>query len=165
LEVRYRPSRTLTADFRTDIDPKSGGLRNISATFGLQQQLIQAFTTFYYTRAIQLFGNLSQYNDPRGFEAGTLRGSQWSPSIFIGRTERGLFLGASLFFDFQNRRFTRNSPLISSTFTGGYAWDCCAVVVQYRSYNVGLRNENRVLFGFRLKGIGSFGTESFGERF
>ena len=165
LDVRYRPSRTLTADFRTDIDPKSGGVRNISATFGLQQQLIQAFTTFYYTRAVQLFGDLSQYNDPRGFEAGTLRGSQLSPSVFIGRTERGLFLGASLFFDFQNKRFTRNSPLISSVFTGGYAWDCCAIVVQYRSYNVGLRNENRVLFGFRLKGIGSFGTESFGERF
>lgn len=165
LEVRYRPSRTLTADFRTDIDPLNGGVRNISATFGLSRQLVQAFTTFYYTRAIKLLGGYSQYNDPNGFEAGTLRGSQWSPSIFVGRTEGGLFFGASLFFDFQNRRFTRNSPLISSTFTAGYAWDCCAIVAQYRSYNVGLRNENRVLFGFRLKGIGSFGTESFGERF
>lgn len=165
LEVRYRPTKILSADFRTDFDTREGGVRNISATFGLSQPLIQAFTTFYYTRAIHLLGSFSQFNDPRGFEPGTLRGSQWSPSVFIGRTERGLFLGASLFFDFQNRRDTKNSPLISSTLTGGYAWDCCAAVVQYRTYNVGLRNENRILFGFRLKGIGSFGTESFGERF
>jgi len=165
LEVRYRPSRSLTADFRTDLDFVTGGARNISATFGLSRQLIQAFTTFYYTRSINLIAPYDIYSDSRGQEPGTTRGLQWSPSAFVGRTERGLFFGGSLFFDFQNPRATRNFPLVSSTVTAGYSWDCCAVVTQYRTYNVGLRNENRLLFGFRLKGIGSFGTENFGERF
>jgi LPS-assembly protein len=144
---------------------KNGGVRNVSATFGLSRQLIQVFSTFYYTRAVTLVPSLRRFSDARGLEAGTQRGSQWSPSVFVGRTERGIFGGTSLFFDFQNRRATRNAPLVSSTFTLGYAWDCCAVAVQYRSYDVGLRNENRLLFSFRLKGIGSFGTENFGERF
>ena len=47
--------------------------------------------------------SLARFADPRGFEAGTLRGSQWSPSVFLGDRERGLFGGASFFFDFQKR--------------------------------------------------------------
>ena len=34
VEVRYRPSEHLFADFRTDIDTRGGGLRAMSATFG-----------------------------------------------------------------------------------------------------------------------------------
>ncbi|MBA3442707.1 MAG: hypothetical protein H0T92_22865, partial [Pyrinomonadaceae bacterium] len=93
-----------------------------------------------------------------------LQGSQWSPSVFLGNSERGLFGGTSFFFDFQNRPGRGSSSLISSTATFGYAFDCCAVTVQNYTFNVGLRNENRFVFSFRLNGIGTFGTEQIGQR-
>ncbi|HLM24804.1 MAG TPA: LPS assembly protein LptD [Pyrinomonadaceae bacterium] len=165
IDVRYRPRRDLFADFRTDVDTQGGGMRSLSTTFGLSKSLIQVFQSFYYTRAIELAPNLVSLADRRGFEAGTVRGSQWSPSVFLGNRDRGLFGGASFFFDFQKRPGREDNSLISSTMTLGHSWDCCAVTGQFSTFNVGLRKENRVVFSFRLNGIGSFGTEQIGQRF
>lgn len=165
VDARYRPRRSLFLDFRTDLDTHGGGVRSMSTTFGLSRALVQVFQSFYYTRAIELDPSLAKFADIRGFEPGTLRGSQWSPSVFLGNQERGLFGGASFFFDFQKRPGRGDSSLISSTVTLGHAWDCCAVTAQFSSFNVGLRKENRVVFAFRLNGIGSFGTEQIGQRF
>jgi LPS-assembly protein len=166
VDVRYRPTEHLFADFRTDLDTRVGGLRDMAATFGLNRALIQAFSTFYYTRAVDLVPELQQFADPRGVEPGTRRGSQWSPSVFLGNREKGLFGGLSLFFDFQNHPFAgSNRSLISSTATIGYTWKCCSVTAQQFSWNVGLRNENRFVLAFRLNGIGTFGTEKIGQRF
>jgi len=164
VEARYRPHPNLTADVRTNLDVQGGGVRDLAVSFGINRRLVQAFQTFYYTRAITLAPSLRQFSDARGKEAGTLRGAQWSPYIFIGNRERGLFGGAALFFDFQNRP-GKNSPLVSSTVTVGYAWDCCAVTLQDSFFNLGLRKENRVVFSFRLNGIGTFGTEQTGQNF
>jgi LPS-assembly protein len=164
VDARYRPRADLFVDLRTDLDTRGGGLRAISTTFGINRALIQAFQTFYYTRAVELVPALAQFADARGQEPGTLRGSQWSPSIFLGNRERGLFGGTSFFFDFQTRPGRGNSSLISSTVTVGYSWDCCAVTAQNYTFNVGLRKENRVVFSFRLNGIGTFGTEQIGQR-
>jgi len=163
IDTRYRPRRDLFADFRTDLDTNGGGLRSVSTTFGLSKSAIQVFQSFYYTRAIELIGSLAKFADSRGFEAGTLRGSQWSPSVFLGNRDRGLFGGASFFFDFQKRPGRGDSSLISSTVTIGHSWDCCAVTAQLSTFNVGLRKENRLLFSFRLNGIGTFGTEQIGQ--
>ena len=165
IEARYRPSQSLFADVRSDFDVQIGGLRTLAVSFGLNRKLIQAFQTFYYTRAIDLVASLRQFADVRGKEPGTQRGSQWSPSIFVGNRERGFFGGVSFFFDFQNRPGQQNSSLISSVITAGYSFDCCAITVQNYTFDVGLRNENRFVFGFRLNGIGSFGTEQIGQQF
>ena len=165
IDTRYRPRRDLFADFRTDLDTNGGGVRSISTTFGLSKSLVQIFQSFYYTRAIALVGSLAKFADARGLEAGTLRGSQWGPSVFLGNRDRGLFGGASFFFDFQKRPGRGDSSLISSTLTLGHSWDCCAVTAQFSSFNVGLRKENRVVFSFRLNGIGTFGTEQIGQHF
>ena len=164
IDTRYRPRRDLFVDFRTDLDTNGGGMRALSTTFGLSRPVIQIFQSFYYTRAIELSPGLARFADPRGFEAGTLRGSQWGPAVFLGNRERGLFGGASFFFDFQKRPGRGNSSLINSTMTLGHSWDCCAVTGQFSTFNVGLRKENRVVFSFRLNGIGSFGTEQIGQR-
>jgi hypothetical protein len=37
------------------------------------------------------------------------------------------------------------------------------VTAQAFSFNVGVRNENRFVFAFRLNGIGTFGTEKIGQ--
>jgi hypothetical protein len=126
---------------------------------------VEAFQTFYYTRAVTLAPSLRHLSDRRGNEPGTLQGSQWSPSVFVGDRGRGLFGGASFFFDFQNRPGQGASSLVSSVVTLGYTWDCCSVTVQNYTFNVGLRQENRAVFSFRLNGIGTFGTEQIGQHF
>jgi LPS-assembly protein len=165
IEARYRPRADVFVDVRSDLDTSGGGIRAFSTTFGVNRPLFQAFQSFYYTRAVELVPGLAQYADARGKEPGTLRGSQWSPSVFIGDRERGLFGGASFFFDYQARPGKGNSSLISSTVTVGYSWDCCAVTAQNQTFNVGLRQEHGLVFSFRLNGIGTFGTEQIGQRF
>jgi LPS-assembly protein len=164
VEARYRPRAEIFLDFRTDLDTRGGGLRALSASFGINRSLVQIFQSFYYTRAVELVPGLVQFADARGKEPGTLRGSQWSPSFFLGNRERGLFGGASFFFDFQVHPENHRS-LVSSTVTIGYAWDCCAITAQNYTFNVGVRQENRTVFSFRLNGIGTFGSEQIGQRF
>ncbi len=163
IDATYRPQKTIFVNSRLDYGMQGGGLRAISATVGFDTKLFKLFQTFYYTRAVTLIPSLAQYADPAGKEAGTLRGSQWSPSLFVGNRDRGLYGGTSFFFDFHNRREARQSPLISSLVTLGYAFDCCSVALQYYTFNVGVRKENRFVFSFRLNGIGAFGTEQFGQ--
>lgn len=163
IDATYRPQRTIFVNTRMDVGITGGGLRAISATVGYEKPLFKLFQTFYYTRAVTLIPSLAQFAGRDGKEPGTLRGSQWSPSVFLGRRDRGLYGGASLFFDFQNRRATQQSPLISSLLTVGYAYDCCSLALQYYTFNVGVRKENKLVFSFRLNGIGSFGTEQPGQ--
>jgi LPS-assembly protein len=176
IEARLRrPVRNVSelfTDVRTDIDTlgEGGGLRNLAVSFGLIRRMkvlraVEAFQTFYYTRAVTLAPSLRQFSDRRGNEPGTLQGSQWSPSLFIGDRGRGLFGGASFFFDFQNRPGQGSSSLVSSVVTLGYTWDCCSLTVQNYTFNVGVRQENRAVFSFRLNGIGTFGTEQIGQHF
>jgi LPS-assembly protein len=164
IDGTYRPRKKIFINTRMDLELRGEVLRNISATIGYDTKMFKAFQTFYYTRAVTLVPSLAQYALPGGKEAGTLRGSQWSPSVFIGDRSKGLYGGTSLFFDFENSRvLKRGSPLVSSLYTLGYAGDCCAVTMQYYTYDVGIRRENRVVFSFRLNGIGTFGTEQIGQ--
>lgn len=168
VDMTYRPQRTIYFNTRMDVGVQGDAVRAISATVGYDTPLVKIFQTFYYTRAVNLIPSLAASITPPGGkppakEPGTLRGSQWSPSVFVGNRDKGLYAGASVFFDFENRRAARLSPLISSLYTVGYAYDCCSMAVQFYKLNVGARNENRLLFSFRLKGIGAFGTEQFGQ--
>jgi LPS-assembly protein len=84
IDVRYRPTQHTFADFRSDIDTRGGGLRAMTATVGFNRAaIIEAFSTFYYTRAVELVPSLRQFANPQGAEPGTLRGSQWSPPVFF----------------------------------------------------------------------------------
>ncbi len=163
IDATYRPQKTIYVNTRMDLGIQGDGLRAISATVGYDKGMVKFFQTFYYTRAVTLIPSLAQYANEAGKEAGTLRGSQWSPSVFIGNRDHGLYGGTSLFFDFENRRAARLTPLISSLYTLGYAYDCCSLSLQYYTFNVGVRRENRFVFSFRLNGIGTFGTEQFGQ--
>jgi LPS-assembly protein len=161
VDATYRPRRSWFVNTRMDIGVQGEWLRDISATVGYNAKLLNIFQTFYYTRAVTLIPSLRQFSFFNK-EAGTLRGSQYSPSVFIGDRNKGVFGGVSLFFDFQNRRESGTSPLVSSTGTIGYAFDCCSVVLQAYTFNLGVRRENRFVFSFRLNGIGTFGTEQLG---
>ncbi len=168
IDMTYRPQRTIFFNTRMDVGVQGDAVRAISATVGYETPMLKVFQTFYYTRAVNLIPSLSAALTPPGGtpvvkEPGTLRGSQWSPSVFVGNRDKGLYAGVSLFLDFENRRQAQLSPLISSLYTVGYAYDCCSLALQFYTFNVGVRNENRLLFSFRLNGIGAFGTEQFGQ--
>ncbi len=163
VDATYRPQRTVFLNTRMDVGVHGDGIRTASATIGYDTPLLKFFQTFYYTRAVELMPSLRIYANRDGNEPGTLKGAQWSPSIFVGNRDRGPYGGTSLFFDFENRRASQLSPLISSLYTAGYAYDCCSIAVQFYTFNVGVRNENRLVFSFRLNGIGAFGTEQFGQ--
>jgi LPS-assembly protein len=163
IDATYRPQRTIVVNTRMDVGFQGDGLRAISAAIGYDTKLVKFFQTFYYTRAVDLIPSLRQYANDKGKEAGTLRGSQWSPSVFLGDRDHGLYGGTSLFFDFENRRASRLTPLITSLYTIGYAYDCCSIALQYYTFNVGVRNEHHFAFSFRLNGIGTVGTEHFGQ--
>ena len=67
IDARYRPTQHTFADFRSDLDTRGGGLRALSATFGFNRTaIIEAFSTFYYTRAVELVPSLRQFANPRG---------------------------------------------------------------------------------------------------
>lgn len=163
IDATYRPRKGVFINSRLDLGVQGDGVRAVSATIGYETKLAKFFQTFYYTRAVTLIPSLQQYATLGRREAGTLRGSQWSPAVFIGNRDKGLYGGFSLFFDFENNRSLRNTPLVSSLYTIGYASQCCAVTVQYYTYSVGVRREDRFVFSFRLNGIGTFGTEQFGQ--
>lgn len=176
VEARVREpeksDRGLYADVRMNLDVlgEGGGLRDLAVGGGLIRRVpklraLEIFQTFYYTRAVTLAPSLRQFSNAAGNEPGTQQGSQWSPAFFLGDRERGLFGGASFFFDFQNRPGRGSSSLVSSVVTLGYTWDCCAVTAQNFTFNTGIRAENRVVFSFRLNGIGTFGTEQIGQHF
>ncbi len=163
IDATYRPQKTIFVNSRLDYGLQGDGLRAISATVGYDSSFVKLFQTFYYTRAITLIPSLAQYATAAGKEAGTLRGSQWSPSLFVGNRDHGIYGGASFFFDFENRRALDLSSRISTLYTIGYAYDCCSIALQYYTFNVGVRKENKFVFSFKLKGIGSFGTEQIGQ--
>lgn len=163
IDATYRPQKTVFVNTRMDYGLQGDGLRAISASIGYNTPLVKLFQTFYYTRAVTLVPSLAQYATAAGKEAGTIRGSQWSPSIFVGNRDHGFYGGTSFFFDFENRRSAKSSPMISSLYTLGYSFDCCAMAIQYSTFRVGIRNENKIAFSFRLNGIGTFGSEQFGQ--
>ncbi|MEQ1604794.1 MAG: LPS assembly protein LptD [Pyrinomonadaceae bacterium] len=163
IDLTYRPQKSVFVSTKMDVGLNSDGIRAVSASAGYDSSFIKLFQTFYYTRAVTLIPSLAQYANNEGKEPGTLRGSQWSPSVFVGNRDKGIYGGYSFFFDFQNRRASRQNPLISSLVTVGYTYDCCSLALQYYSFNVGVRKENKLVFSFRLNGIGAFGSEQFGQ--
>ncbi|MGH9914282.1 MAG: LPS-assembly protein LptD [Pyrinomonadaceae bacterium] len=163
VEATYRPLSTLFVDTRADLDTSGAGVRSLFTTVGLNRRLFQIYQSYYYTRAIPLPPSLQPFADAGGNEAGTLQGSQWSPSVFIGDRNNGFFGGTSFFFEFTNRPNTGGSSLVNTVATVGYGFNCCAVTLQNYTYNLGVRQENRIVFSFRLNGIGTFGTEQFGQ--
>ena len=51
----------------------------------------RCFRVFITRGRSSLSPDLARFADPRGFEAGTVRGSQWSPAVFLGQSRPGIF--------------------------------------------------------------------------
>ena len=141
--------KDIFVDLRTDLDTRDGGLRAISTTFGINRPLVQAFQSFYYTRAIELVPSLAQFADARGNEPGTLRGSQWGPSVFLGDRERGLFGGTYFLFRLSERDRARETVRSSvQQLRSAIAGIVVRSRLQNYTFNVGVRKENRLRLQF-----------------
>lgn len=159
LRARYRPSPEIFADLRLNYDTRYHQLRDLIFGGGLTRGIFSISQSWYYTRRIQV--------DNTRFDPTTLPGNQMDLSVFAGNPARGPYGGFTLVYDLRDKTFAgldRDRTLINLTSTAGWAWDCCSLQVQNITYRVGLRNENRILFAFTFKGIGTFGTQNFGQR-
>ncbi|MFN7926452.1 MAG: hypothetical protein U0Y68_00625 [Blastocatellia bacterium] len=158
VNARVRPSNTTFADVRMDMDTTINELRNISVSAGTFRRLFSVSQSWYYTRQVL------QAN--RKFDPTTLPGNQMDTSVFAGNSQNGPYLGVTIAYDFRNRFFDgtpRDPRYINLVTTGGWAWDCCSFQFQNYTFKAGLRNENRFLFSFTLKGIATFGTDNIGQ--
>jgi LPS-assembly protein len=158
VNARMRPSDHTFADLRMDLD--KGELRDLSVSGGLLQyrEFFSISQSWYYTRKLLLDGTRV---DPT-----TLPGNQMDTSLFVGKSSKGPYGGVTIAYDFRNRFFDgtpRDPRYINFITTGGWAWDCCSFQFQNYTFKAGLRNENRFIFSFTLKGIGTFGTDNIGQ--
>lgn len=158
VRARYRPSPMVFADFRLNYDTKYRQLRDMILGGGISRGIFSISHSWYYTRRIPIDGTR--------FDPSTLPGNQMDLSAFGGNPGSGPYGGFTLVYDLRDRTFDglpRDRRMINLTATAGWAWDCCSVQVQNITFNVGLRNENRIVFAFTLKGIGTFGTDAIGQ--
>ena len=159
IRTRLRPTQNLFADVRFNYDTRFNDLRDIIVGGGVSQGIFSFSQTWYFTRRVSL--------DQTRFDPSTLPGNQIDFSAFLGNPARGPYGGFNISYDLRDRRFdslARDPKLINFTTSIGWAWVCCSLNIQNVAFNAGLRNENRILFAFTFKGLGTFGTNTFGQR-
>jgi len=165
VRARVRPSQVTFADVRLDYDPRYHGLRNLVVGGGFSRGIFSITQSWYFTRLIAV--DQFRAEDKLHFDPASYPGNQYDISTFIGNPQKGPYGGITMAYDFRDRDLkglARDQRLIYLTTTAGWAWDCCSFQVQNVTFKAGLRNENRILFAFTLKGIGTFGTENIGQR-
>lgn len=159
LRARLRPTQSLFADVRLNYDTRFHDIRDFIVGAGITRGIFSISQSWYYTRRIAV--------DQFRFDPSTLPGNQMDLSAFIGNPTKGPYGGFNVSYDLRDRQFNgvpRDRKLINLTTSAGWAWDCCSINIQSITFNAGLRNENRILFAFTLKGIGTFGTDTLGQR-
>ena len=159
INAKVRPTEATFTDFKMDVDSNNGALRNLSFTGGLRRRLYQISQSWYLTRWLP--GKGTRYDQT------TLPGNQMDTSLFLGTAVKGPYMGLTVAYDLRTRFFdgtARNPRYINLITTGGWAWDCCSFQFQNYTFKAGFRNENRFLFSFTLRGIGTFGTDNIGQR-
>ena len=65
---------------------------------------------------------------------------------------RGINAGFDMVYDYLK------AVVVYSTSQVTYNTDCCGISVQYRRYNIGLRDENQVRIAFAIGNVGTLGT-------
>jgi len=159
LKARLRPTQNIFADMRLNYDTRFHDLRDFIVGAGITKGIFSVSQSWFYTRRIVV--------DETRFDPATLPGNQMDLSAFIGNPAKGPYGGFTVSYDLRDKFFNgnvRDRKLVNLTTSTGWAWDCCSVNIQTVTFNAGVRNENRIVFAFTLKGIGSFGTENIGQR-
>lgn len=171
LKARLYPTSTLFTDFRLNYDTRFHSLRDLIVGMGFSKGIFSLTQTWYYTRRIEddklPEEQITTFrDDQRPFDPTTFPGNQFDFSASVGNRVRGPYGAFTVSYDFRDQLFNgqpRDRQFINLTTTSGYAWDCCGFEVQHVTFNAGNRKESRFVFAFTLKGIGAFGTQTFGQ--
>ena len=165
LKARLRPTQSLFADLRLNFDTQFHSLRDFIVGAGVSKGIFSISQSWYYTRRIEV----DKFREDQliHVDPTTFPGNQFDLAAFVGNPTRGPYGGFTISYDLRDQTFTgapRDRRFINLTTSSGWAWDCCSFNVQHVTFNAGIRNESRFVFAFTLKGIGTFGTEKFGQR-
>jgi hypothetical protein len=167
-----RPTPALFADLRVNYDTVYHELRDILFGGGFARGLFSVSQSWYHTR----FVATDQTTAISAADSQNLQLLRWLRCYpATRRTDPAATSPDAATVDFRDTRFTGDMltntngdaisrRLINLTATAGWAWECCSMNVQRTTFNVGARNESRVIFAFTLKGIGTFGTQNIGQR-
>lgn len=163
LKARLYPTSNLFADVRLNYDTRFNSLRDLIVGMGVSKGIFSINQSWYYTRRVE---SDKLREDQLLYDPTTFPGNQFDLSAFVGSPARGPYGGFTISYDFRDQTFDglpRDRRFIHLTTTSGWAWDCCGFQVQHLTFNAGNRNESRFVFAFTLKGIGTFGTQTFGQ--
>jgi LPS-assembly protein len=163
LKARLYPTSTLSADLRLNYDTRFHSLRDFIVGAWYGKGILSLGQTWYYTRRIE---DDKLRGDQLLFDPTTFPGNQFDFSASVGNRAHGPYSALSISYDFRDQLFNgqpRDRRFIYLTTTSGWAWNCCGFEVQHVTFNAGNRNESRFVFAFTLKGIGTFGTQTFNQ--
>jgi LPS-assembly protein len=163
IKARLYPTSTLSADLRLNYDTRFNSLRDLIVGMGVSKGIFSFGQSWYYTRRIE---DDRLRENQLSFDPTTFPGNQFDFSASVGNRARGPYGAFTVSYDFRDQLFDgqpRDRRFIYLTTTSGWAWDCCGFEVQHSTFNAGNRNESRFVFAFTLKGIGTFGTQTFGQ--
>jgi LPS-assembly protein len=163
LKARLYPTSTLSADLRLNYDTRFNSLRDLVVGMWFGKGIFSFGQTWYYTRRIE---DDKLRADQLPFDPTTFPGNQFDFSASVGNRAHGPYSAFSISYDFRDQLFNgqpRDRRFIYLTTTSGWAWNCCGFEVQHVTFNAGNRNESRFVFAFTLKGIGTFGTQTFNQ--
>jgi LPS-assembly protein len=142
--VRFSPRDTWNSDFQVDYDPKLHRMRDASVTATLYQPRGFLALTYFVTRQV----------DPISIASNQVRAT-----FGVGNFNKpGVSAALSIAYDIER------STALNTIVQMGYNWDCCGVMMEYRQFNIGLRDETQWRFSFSLLNVGSFGNLKRQER-
>jgi hypothetical protein len=105
IDATYRPRKTVFVNTRTDYGVGGDGIRDFSATVGYDTKLLKIFQTFLlHARRNSCAFASAVYQRRRRRSRKRCAVRSGVRRFFAGDREKGFYGGASLFFDFENRR-------------------------------------------------------------
>jgi len=136
--IRMSPVGGFTAEWRADYDHRRGEIVNSTVS-----------VDYRWTHYFLSVGHNQVHTDPLL----NTPANQFRFRAGLGDlNHRGWNAGVDGIYDY------RKQVLQYATVQVTYNTDCCGLSVQWRRFNIGLRNENQFRIAFAVSNIGSFGT-------
>lgn len=138
--LRLNPIAGLTAQWQADYDPRLHSITNSTLALGYrwQRYFVSGGNNSVHNNATVL----APYNNQFNFRVG------------IGDfTHKGFNAAFDALYDY------RVSKFLSQTIQVTYNTNCCGLSIEYRRYNIGIRDDTLQLFSFTIANVASpFGT-------
>jgi len=141
--LRFNPIGGLSVLWQADYDPRLHGITNSTLSLAYRWQK-------YFVSG----GNNEVHNNPAYTPPLAPSNNQFNFRLGYGNfTSRGFNAAFDALYDYRVSRF------LSQTIQVTYNTNCCGLSVEYRRYNIGVRDDTMQLFSFTIANVASpFGT-------